>query len=67
MSLPELDNLVRIGQLKAEARNAQEVSRMLAMAETRLSDAMLVKLSLEGRFTSAMPPMLRHGRRCMRW
>jgi hypothetical protein len=26
---------------------------MLAMAETRLSDAMLVKLSLEGRFTSA--------------
>ena len=53
MSLPELDNLVRIGQLKAEARNAQEVSRMLAMAETRLSDAMLVKLSLEGRFTSA--------------
>jgi hypothetical protein len=39
MSLPELDNLVRIGQLKAEARNAQEVSRMLAMAETRLSDA----------------------------
>ena len=53
MSLPELDNLVRIGQLKAEARNAQEVSRMLAMAETRLSDAMLAKLSLEGRFTSA--------------
>jgi hypothetical protein len=53
MSLPELDNLVRIGQLKAEARNAQEVSRMLAMAETRLSDAVLVKLSLEGRFTSA--------------
>ena len=53
MSLPELDNLVRIGQLKAEARNAQEVSRMLAMAQTRLSDAMLVKLSLEGRFTSA--------------
>jgi hypothetical protein len=25
MSLPELDNLVRIGQLKAEPRNAQEV------------------------------------------
>ena len=53
MSLPELDNLVRIGQLKAEARNVQEVSRMLAMAETRLCDAVLVKLSLEGRFTSA--------------
>ena len=53
MSLPDLDNLVRIGQLKAEPRNAQEVSRMLAMAQTRLSDAKLNKLSLEGRFTSA--------------
>ena len=53
MSLPEMDNLVRIGQLKAEPRNAQEVARMLAMAQTRLSDAKLNKLSLEGRFTSA--------------
>ncbi len=53
MSLPELDNLVRIGQLKAEPRNAQEVTRMLAMAQTRLSDAKLNKLSLEGRFISA--------------
>ena len=38
MSLPELDNLVRIGQLKAEPRNVQEVTRMLGMAQTRLSD-----------------------------
>ncbi|MDD4942427.1 hypothetical protein [Rhodoferax sp.] len=53
MSLPELDNLVRIGQLKAEPRNDREVTRMLAMAQTRLSDAKLNKLSLEGRFTSA--------------
>ena len=53
LSLPELDNLVRIGQLKAEPRNAQEVTRMLALAQTRLSDAQLNKLSLEGRFTSA--------------
>ena len=53
MSLLKLDNLVRIGQLKAEPRNAQEVARMLAMAQTRLSDAQLKKLSLEGRFTSA--------------
>jgi hypothetical protein len=30
MSLPELDNLVRISQLKAEPRNAQEITRMLA-------------------------------------
>ena len=53
MSLPELDNLVRIGQLKLEPRNIQEATRMLAMARTRLSDANLNKLSLEGRFTSA--------------
>jgi hypothetical protein len=53
MSLPELDNLVRIGQLKAEPRNAQEFTRMLVMAQTRLSDAILSNLSLEGRFTSA--------------
>ena len=53
MSLPELDNLVRIGQLKVEPRNAQEVTRMLAMAQTSLSDAKLNKLSLEGRFTSS--------------
>ena len=53
MRQPELDNLVRIGQLKAEPRNAQEVNRMLAMAQTRLRDARLSNLSLEGRFTSA--------------
>lgn len=53
MSQPELDNLVRIGQLKAEPRNMGEVKRMLLMAQTRLNDAKLSKLSLEGRFTSA--------------
>ena len=53
MSLPELDNLVRIGQLKLEPRNVQEATRMLAMARTRLSDANLNKLSIEGRFTCA--------------
>ena len=53
MSLPALDNLVRIGQLKAEPRNEREIVRMLAMARTRLADAQLRGLSLEGRFTSA--------------
>ena len=52
MSLPELDNLVSIGQLKGEPSNAQEVVRLLVMARTRLNDANLNKLSLEGRFTS---------------
>ena len=53
MSQPELENLVRIGQLKAEPCNTLEATRMLDMARTRLADAKLSKLSLEGRFTSA--------------
>lgn len=53
MSQAELDNLVRVGHIKAEPRNVQEVTRMLAMAQTRLKDAKLNNLSLEGRFTSA--------------
>lgn len=52
MSIPELNNLVRIGQLKAEPRNTQEIGRMVALAQTRLIDAKLSNLSLEGRFTS---------------
>lgn len=53
MSLAALDNLVRIGQLKAETRNVAEVERMLSMAQTRLADAGLPALSPQGRFTSA--------------
>ena len=53
MSLPALDNLVRIGRLKAEPRNEAEVKRMLAMARTRLVDARVAGVSQEGRFTSA--------------
>lgn len=53
MNLPALDNLVRIGQLKAEPRNEAEIERMLAMARSRLADAGQTNVSLEGRFTSA--------------
>ena len=53
MSLPALDNLVRIGQLKAEPSNPAETHRMLTMARTRLEDAQLPGLSQQGRFTSA--------------
>ena len=53
MGLPALDNLVRIGQLKPEPRNALEVKRMLDMARSRLADAGLDSLSREGRFASA--------------
>lgn len=53
MSLPALDNLVRIGQLKAEPRNDVEVKRMLVMARTWLADSQLPNVSPEGRFISA--------------
>jgi hypothetical protein len=39
MSLPALDNLLRIGQLKAEPRNDAELARMLARARGLLTDA----------------------------
>ena len=48
MSLPALDNLVRIGQLKPEPRNDLEIKRMLDMARSRLADARLDSLSREG-------------------
>ena len=35
MSLPELDNLVRIGQLKAEPRNEAEVRRTDVVLQNR--------------------------------
>ena len=53
MNQPALENLLRIGQLKAEPRNEAEVLRMLTMAKTRLTDAKLASLSAEGRFSSA--------------
>lgn len=45
MGLHALDNLVRIGQLKSEPRNALEVKRMLDMARSRLAYAGLGSLS----------------------
>lgn len=53
ITLPALDNLVSITQLKAEPRNEAEARKMLAMARTHLADTRLDKLSREGRFTSA--------------
>lgn len=53
MNQPALDNLLRIGQLKAEPRNPAESRRLLTMAQTRLADARLAGVSPEGRFISA--------------
>jgi hypothetical protein len=53
MSLSPLDNLVRIGQLKAEPKNSAEIGRLLSLARVRLADAGLQGQSIEGRFISA--------------
>lgn len=53
MSLPALDKLAGVGQLKAEPRNEAEVRRLVVIARTRLDDARLPAASIEGRFTSA--------------
>jgi hypothetical protein len=50
---PALDNLLRIGQLKAEPPNDTEIRRLLAMAKARLADAQVRSISAEGRFSSA--------------
>ena len=50
MTSTELENLVRIGQLKREPPAAAEVSGLLLSGEARLADAANRSLSLESRF-----------------
>ena len=53
MTSPELDNLVRQGQLKHEPRTASEIRGLLRSGEARLADARNPELSLESRFDLA--------------
>ena len=53
MSHPQLDNLVRIGQLKAESPSETECQGLLRSGLRRLEDAGLIELSLESRFDLA--------------
>lgn len=50
MPLEPLDNLVRIGQLKAEAPARAEIDGLVRSGESRLRDAENAALSLESRF-----------------
>lgn len=67
LGLPALDNLVRSGQLKAEARNGAEIGRLMQMARTRLADARLSAASAEGRFTSAYTAAHAASLAALRW
>jgi hypothetical protein len=53
MAIEALENLARIGQLKAEPQNKIEFDRLISIAKTRLADARVLHLSSEGRFISA--------------
>jgi hypothetical protein len=53
MPSQQLDNLVRIGQLKAEPAAQEELDGMLRSGAARLKDAENVRLSTESRFDLA--------------
>ena len=53
MSHPQLDNLVRIGQLQTESVAAGELRALVRSGIRRLDDAAQETLSLEGRFDLA--------------
>lgn len=53
MSSPELDNLVRIGKLKAEAGTQGEFDGLTRSGNLRLRDAQNASNSLESRFDLA--------------
>ena len=53
MSLPNLDNLVKTGQLKREPINQLEFSGLLRSGEARLHDAANPSLAAESQFDLA--------------
>jgi hypothetical protein len=53
MPSPQLDNLVRIGQLKAEPAAQAELDGLLRSGAARIKDAENLQLSLESRFDLA--------------
>ena len=53
MGIPQLDNLVRIKQLKAEEPAQAELDGLVRSGFARLHDAMVQTLSLDGRFDLA--------------
>ena|SRR3990167_7923909 len=53
MSLPNLDNLVKTGQLKIEPMNEAEFKGLLSSGQARLHDAENIALARESRFDLA--------------
>lgn len=67
MSLPLLDNLVRIGQLKTEPPAQAELDGLIRSGQVRLTDAMNATLSLESRFDLAYNAAHAFSLAALRW
>jgi hypothetical protein len=67
LALAALDNLVRIGQLKAEPTSEEEVEGMLQIARTFLADSQLKSLSLNGRFLAVYSASHAAALAALRW
>ena len=67
MSLPPLDNLVRIRQLKSEAAAQVEIDGLLRSGSARLKDAQLDGLSLDSRFDLAYNAAHAFSLAALRW
>lgn len=67
MPLPELDNLVRIGKLKAEPPADNELARLLRSGRVRLADAQRELLNDESRFDLAYNAAHAYSLAALRW
>lgn len=67
MSLPQLDNLVRIRQLKAESGAQSEIDGLLRSGNARLKDTQLQGLSLDSRFDLAYNAAHAFSLAALRW
>ena len=67
MSLPKLDNLVRIRQLKAEPAAQSEIDGLVRSGGARLKDTQLQGLSLDSRFDLAYNAAHAFSLAALRW
>jgi hypothetical protein len=67
MGLPQLDSLVRIRQLKAEAAAQSEIDGLIRSGKARLKDAQTESLSLDGRFDLAYNAAHAFSLAALRW
>jgi hypothetical protein len=67
VGLPQLDNLVRIRQLKSEPASQLELSGLIRSGWARLTDSQTESLSLDGRFDLAYNAAHAFSLAALRW